>query len=134
MLGLHIGGNAFSGACQRYIYVSGCVMSCNIETDIRKELPGGFPFPDRSILPISAVCTCGLEYYEDTLDGVYCSSGITNSFMAHISEHSPLWLITWNCYKFDDKYPIYHMNPDIRDGVMVITRTKTMDQHPTVLI
>ncbi|KAF4511004.1 hypothetical protein G6O67_002844 [Ophiocordyceps sinensis] len=118
VFGVNIGGGCESGACKRYSRLDLCTLSYDIETSMEDARKGGFALIDADILSIAAKCSCGSEFYTFASEGKR-SPELVSEFILFVSDHSPLWLIGWNCYTFDNECMRFHCEDSLKDIFMV---------------
>lgn len=109
VLGIAIGGDCTIGAAKRCVEVNGCVCGYDLELNLSNEKKGGFPLPSTPILSSALWCSCGYQESFTSMDCMVsnCTANLTSKQICimtvkAISSHSPLWLVGWNCYSFDN--------------------------------
>lgn len=114
VLGINIGGDCTSGAAKRYDKIDACCMSYDIETSTKNVREGGFALVDSPILSIAIKCSCGESFYTTSVGENATSKSLISKFFERILEHSPLWLVGWNCYTFDNECMRYHCDDALK--------------------
>ncbi|KAI1906225.1 hypothetical protein LOZ61_006783 [Ophidiomyces ophidiicola] len=121
VLGINISGDCEVGSAKPYTRLEGCTCGYDIELDLRDEQREGFPLPDTPVLSVALWCSCGFRYFISTMDINldYCytaksQQAIVAKFIDVLSDHTPLWLVGWNCYSFDNTCLVYHASSSAR--------------------
>lgn len=115
--GINIGGSCEPGLDNMPRKVpTGCIMGYDIETSQLYTRNGSFVPKNARITSLSIWCTCGsckawtTIPHADIPNMVYCvtSSTLVKKFIEYVVLHSPLWLVGYNCYNFDNSVLGYH--------------------------
>ena len=121
VLGVNVGGDCIPGSARISSEPQGCACGYDIELNMSTQPKGGFPLPSVSMLSCALWCTCGFKLFltSMTMEGVNVIGSLSSEeICVHtidaVSAHSPMWLIGWNNFSFDNTCLAYHAPRDYR--------------------
>lgn len=107
--GINVGGTCKPGVAQDLLLPPGCVCGYDIETDVSATTGNAFPLPESRIISLAVWCTCGYrllitteKYNNRGAKYAHDSAELVSIFCREMVEHTPMWLIGWNSYAFDN--------------------------------
>lgn len=126
--GITLGGNAQYGLNAIDVVLPlHCTMAYDIETVTGSSEGAAFPQPYMEILSICVKCSCGIKraWCSTTAKVAWYTGNLTSKamcdgFIEFVTLHSPVFLIGYNNFQFDNVFIAYHCGERYKDIMMPI--------------